>query len=185
MPGEPDPGDGDDEKMMILPFRANGARFDDLPMQLEVNARLPDRAQLWLEGRADFMDALQGRTDDLEDNRVEGLKRIAINPRERHLSRNIPFPQDLREQMRLIVDVPEEARQQPYAVFVRQLYQDEEVGRVTWRLVPPREESNDRPCDCLRWLRDLLSSRSYLLCALLIVGLVMVILYLSKHGRKK
>lgn len=38
--------------------------------------------------------------------------------------------------LRLLVHIPEEFREHRYDVAVRQLYEAEEVGRVTWRLVP-------------------------------------------------
>jgi hypothetical protein len=169
-PEEPDPGDGgaggngEGEDLIILPFLATGAQFEDLPMQLEVGAQLPEGAQLWLEGPENFMVDLQGKTaclgvvqkllrilsrifpaksarlkmdDSLEGNKEKRIKRVAVNPRGRHPFRDIPFQSNLREQMRLVVNMPDESRQQSYEIFVRQLHNREEVGRVTWRLVPP------------------------------------------------
>ena len=47
------------------------------------------------------------------------------------------FPAKARFAMRLIVRLPKGARRVPCEVYARQLYAREEVGRVTWRLVPP------------------------------------------------
>ena len=41
--------------------------------------------------------------------------------------------------MRLLVKIPEEMRKQEFEIYARQMYGDEEVGRVTWRLAPPRK----------------------------------------------
>jgi hypothetical protein len=39
-------------------------------------------------------------------------------------------------QLRLLADISNELRRNAYDVAVRQLWQEEEVGRVTWRLAP-------------------------------------------------
>ena len=136
------PGDGGRKEnradLIVLPFLVTGAQFEDLPMQLEVTAQLPERAQLWLEGRESFLKAInEGRPLQLEDTLENGIKRVSINPRGTDLFRNITFPGNLREPMKWIVDIPAEARQQQYDLILRQLYQNREVGRITWRLVPP------------------------------------------------
>jgi hypothetical protein len=38
--------------------------------------------------------------------------------------------------MRLLVNLPREMRNYQFEIFARQLFESEEVGRVTWRLVP-------------------------------------------------
>ncbi|HRC86611.1 MAG TPA: hypothetical protein PK413_13465, partial [Thermoanaerobaculia bacterium] len=40
--------------------------------------------------------------------------------------------------------LPEKERQGEFEIYARQLYQGEEVGRVTWKLVPPGRQP--RPC---------------------------------------
>jgi hypothetical protein len=183
-PGEPDPGggggaggNGEGENLIILPFLATGTQFEDIPMHLEVDAQLPEGSQLWLEGPKNFMAAL---ADDLEDGREKGIKRVVVNPRERHPFRSIPFPKNLREQMRLVANIPAESRQQSYEVFVRQLYKNEEVGRVTWRLVPPVKKEGNFLDDFLRWLFKRVPPLSCLFYLLLILGLLIIVyLYLS------
>jgi hypothetical protein len=41
--------------------------------------------------------------------------------------------------MRLLVKVPKELQRHEFEIFARQLFGNEEVGRVTWRLAPPRK----------------------------------------------
>jgi hypothetical protein len=43
--------------------------------------------------------------------------------------------------MRLLVNVPQEMRKHQFEIFARQWFENEEVGRVTWRLVPPRKSN--------------------------------------------
>ena len=47
------------------------------------------------------------------------------------------FPAKSRTKLRLMVHIPKEEYGNEYEVYVRQLFEEEEVGRVTWRLVPP------------------------------------------------
>lgn len=68
-------------------------------------------------------------------------KRTKMNPRGRDAFGNILFPGILREQMRLIVDIPKDSRKNNYEIFVRQLHNNEEIGRITWRLVPPVQKN--------------------------------------------
>ena len=128
--------------MIILPFLATGAQFEDLQMQLEVESKLPEGAQLWLEGPKGLMSALnEGRDAKLEDTKENAIKRTKMNPRGRDAFGNILFPGKLREQMRLIGDIPKDSRKNNYEIFVRQLHNNEEIGRITWRLVPPVQKN--------------------------------------------
>jgi len=49
------------------------------------------------------------------------------------------FPADSNIEPRLLVEIPEKRKQDEYEIFVSQLFQGEEVGRVTWHLVPSRQ----------------------------------------------
>lgn len=169
-------GNNEDANLIILPFLATGAQFEDLPMQLEVDAELPERAQLWLEGSESFLAALnEDRTVDLGNIKEKGTKRIIVNPRGRNLFRDILFPRDLREQMKLIVNIPSESRQQPYEIYVRQLHKSEEVGRITWRLVPPEKKRWWYWIDYLRQFFAALSPLNCLLFLLLALSLLIIL----------
>jgi serine protease len=62
--------------------------------------------------------------------------RLPLNPHGRCALRETLFPAESRSHLRLLADIPEELRRNAYDVAVRQLWQGEEVGRVTWRLSP-------------------------------------------------
>jgi serine protease len=70
-------------------------------------------------------------------NRREVL--VPVNPSGRTTFAEVAFPAQIRIPMRLLVNVPKELREQEFEIFARQLYENEEVGRVTWRLAPPRK----------------------------------------------
>jgi hypothetical protein len=134
---EPDPSDPDAES--VLAFLAVGAPDRARLMRLEVVARLPRGARIWLEAPAALQNAQRFRPQthpvDGELQRV----RIPVNPHGAYAFDEILFPAKGRFDLRLIVQLPGGARTAPYEVYARQLYAKEEVGRVTWRLVPPRK----------------------------------------------
>jgi serine protease len=50
------------------------------------------------------------------------------------------FPAGSRTPLRLLIQIPEELQKQSWRLAVRQIFEDVEVGRVTW-LLRPREVS--------------------------------------------
>ena len=121
---------------VALPFLAPGAPDKARSMRLEVVARLPQGARAFLEAPADFIE----RTNELspfvklDKKRQVGL--IPVNPRGKRLLAEAIFPAKSRAAMRLLVHIPEDSRDKEYEVSVRQLWERQEVGRVTWRLAP-------------------------------------------------
>jgi serine protease len=62
------------------------------------------------------------------------IGRLPLNLFGRHRFQEVLFPAKARIQMKLLVQIPGERLNTRYEVFVRQLFENEEVGRVTWRL---------------------------------------------------
>jgi hypothetical protein len=132
-------------RYVTLPFLAPGAPDAARPMQLEVQARLPDGARAFLELPqyvVEKLDEYPNHREELkgiEPPEGEAVAYIPMNPRGRRLLDAIPFLAKSRTEMRLLVHVPEADREHTYQVAVRQLFETEEVGRVTWQLTPPEE----------------------------------------------
>jgi hypothetical protein len=122
-----------------LPFVSPGAPDKDRPFQLEVLAALPQDAQLWFEGPRDFVTKLVIDRTALQIDVERQMAALQINPHGLTHFNEIVFPAKSRAPLALYVNIPEEWRAFEFEVFVRQLYKDEEVGRVTWRL-SPRED---------------------------------------------
>ncbi len=83
-----------------------------------------------------LIDAMQEREPFLKFDEKSQVAWIPIKSQGLHSFGEVLFPAKSRTKLRLLVHIPEELRKNEYEVFVRQLYQDEEVGRVTWRLAP-------------------------------------------------
>jgi hypothetical protein len=137
VPNTSGPDAGDPSGYVALPFLAPGAPDRSRRMRLEVVARLPKGARAFLEMPLHLMDAFQERSPFVKTLDKPRRAWLPVNPHGRRMLREALFPAKSRAQLRLLVHIPEKLRRNEFEVFVRQLYQEEEVGRVTWRLVPP------------------------------------------------
>jgi serine protease len=125
-----------------FPFLIAGAPDRRALMALEVIAKLPAGARLWLEAPISLLRALnaRGAITPVKGNRELG--RIACLPNGLQRIGAMHFPAKFRARPRIIVELPKEVRRQSgYEVIARQVFVEqglaEEVGRVTWHLVSP------------------------------------------------
>jgi hypothetical protein len=126
-----EPNEGDFRAMKFL---APGANDRTRRFCLEVLAKLPRGSRLQVEAPLALLQAMQAASPWTIVDGDRG--RVPINPHGRHRLGCAYFPPKHAFPLRLLVHVPEEFRGHRYDVAVRQLYEAEEVGRVTWRLVP-------------------------------------------------
>lgn len=131
---EPDPDI--DPRYVALPFLAAGAPDRAHRMRLDVGAKLPPRARLYLEIPLHVQEVIRDRSPYVKVNKKRRMVRMPVNPHGEFTLGEILFPARFRAPMRLLVDIPKQSRRYAYEVFARQLYKGEEVGRVTWRLMP-------------------------------------------------
>lgn len=135
---EPDPA-ADPSGYVAAEFLAPGAPDRGRRMRLEVVARLPKGARALLEMPAAMYDALRERVPAKIDRKRQRVL-VPINPHGLRSFGDMLFPAKSRAKLRLLVQIPKEFRAQAYEVFVRQVYQETEVGRVTWRFAQVGEE---------------------------------------------
>jgi serine protease len=137
-PGAEPPG------YVALPFIAAGAPDRARLMQLEIVPRLPAGSEIMLELSPEFAERLHvcphhmtgaGAHSKPSSPRVV---HIVMNPCGRVSFPPIAFPAKARIPLRLLVKIPEAMQKHQFELFARQTYEGEEVGRVTWRLAPPR-----------------------------------------------
>jgi Subtilase family len=129
-----EPSAGDPSGFVPLEFLAVGAPDRPLRMRLEVVAALPAGAKALLEVPLHMLDALEERPEAIKIEKRRGMAHLPVNPHGRFDLGEVLFPAEAHARLRLMVRIPEKERKNEYDVFVRQLYQREEVGRVTWRL---------------------------------------------------
>lgn len=137
-PGAEPPG------YVALPFIAAGAPDRARLMQLEIVPRLPAGSEIMLELSPEFAERLHvcphhmtkaGAHSKPSSPRVV---HIVMNPCGRVSFPPIAFPAKARIPLRLLVKIPEAMQKHQFELFARQTYEGEEVGRVTWRMAPPR-----------------------------------------------
>jgi serine protease len=130
----PDPG-ADPSGYVAMAFLAPGAPDKARRMRLEVVARLPKDSRALLEMPLAMYDAMQERVPAKFDKRRH-VALVPVNPHGLRSLGDMLFTAKSRARLRLLVQIPKEYRSMAYEVFVRQMYEDQEVGRVTWRLAP-------------------------------------------------
>jgi hypothetical protein len=139
----PDP-DSDPEGFVVLPFLVPGAFDRARPMGLEIRSRLPAGARVLLEA-VDIFLHINGNVVALpKENDRRDAVRIAVPAAGVRRFDDLPLPAKEAARFRLLVEIPEEHRQKEFEIAVRQLYEDDEVGRVTWRLVSPERMAERR-----------------------------------------
>lgn len=134
---------------VAMKFLAVGALDRALAMGIEIIPQLPEGAKLVLEA-PDFFADRSGHRPFGEPTK-DGLVRIALRPSGRQRLGVFHFPRGFKQEMRLVVELPKNARQQSgYQVTARQFLVDpeQELGRVTWYLAAPeffkRREAQER-----------------------------------------
>lgn len=123
-----------------LSFQAAGAPDRARRMRLEVQGKLPVGADVVLELPPEFAEKLRLWRRPMPFKPLKGRRVFHMPVSHCGKSRfiEVSFPAKARIPMRLLVKLPKKHRDREYEISARQLYRDEEVGRVTWRLVPPR-----------------------------------------------
>jgi hypothetical protein len=130
---------------VALPFIAAGAPDKARLMQLEIVPRLPAGSEIMLELSPEFAERLHVCPHHIASGvaypkpDAQRVVHIVMNPCGHVRFPSIAFPAKARIPLRLLVKIPEPMRKHEFELFARQTYEGEEVGRVTWRLTPPRK----------------------------------------------
>jgi hypothetical protein len=148
VPNTPDPAV--DPSWVILPFVVTGAPDRGRRMRLEIVARLPRASVASLELPLHVQQALRlPLSSSRHVHRRRRVARVSLNPHGTSPLGEMLFPAGFRAGLRLMIQIPIEFRTHPHEVCVRQYLGEEEVGRVTWRLVPGRA-AKEAPGDVKR-----------------------------------
>jgi Subtilase family len=133
------PSAGEPPNYVPLPFIMAGAPDNARRMRLEVGSRLPRDAEAVLEMPKEFAQLVRARGKSLKGARNPRVVHVPVNPCGRTTFVEAAIPAKAQIPMRLLVQVPKNLRKYEFEIFARQLYENEEVGRVTWRLAPSRK----------------------------------------------
>lgn len=126
-----------------LPFFVSGAPEEDLAMDFELVAEdFPRGGKLWLELDSDFLETVGLADEDLgsvTEPRAEGRangarpkRRLPVKAGKLRFEK-MELRAGARSRMQLVVDAPKRPLRKSHDVIARQLFNGEEVGRVTWQ----------------------------------------------------
>jgi len=121
-----------------LPFLITGAPDRARRMAIEVTGRLPEDARLILELPTPLLEMIGRQPHARLVSRKAEIASLPVNPHGKLRLGEAPIPAKARMRARLLVQIPKRAQAHEYEVHVRQLFEGQEVGRVTWRLTPER-----------------------------------------------
>ena len=135
------PGPNVGAEFVDMDFFAAGPPDEAREMKLEIMARLPKGSRVFLQMPIAMYDSMLDRMAAEFDERRTTV-RIALNPYGLRSLGAMLFTAKSLTKLRLQVHIPHERRKMPYEVFVRHMYQNREVGRITWRLSPLAREAD-------------------------------------------
>lgn len=121
-----------------LPFMVSGAPDIGRKMSLAVGMRFPEGAEAWLEAPDYLVDAMGMNSPGVRPLQGQDTSWVPLNPYQRTVFSEALMPAGTVHQFKLMVHIPGRLRENAYEVYVSQLFQGDEVGRVTWRLAPSR-----------------------------------------------
>ena len=123
-------------------FDAPGAGDSARHFELAVGSRLPPGSSVSLEAPLTLLRAMDNHVAHLNVDEGRQTGQVRIVPHGRTTLGRAEFPAKSRSRCRLLVHVPHEMlvrapddfRGSAYEIYVSQLYEGHEVGRVTWRI---------------------------------------------------
>jgi len=116
----------------LLPFVIAGAFDSGRVFEFDAVALLPEAGRLWLELPMWLAEGFRGLGQEIGKSDEEGFVSIPLHPRGvRHLGGAF-LAAKLVADCRIRVDLRDAAKGQPWSVWVRQLLNGEELGRLTW-----------------------------------------------------
>jgi hypothetical protein len=128
-----------------LPFLLEGAWTGEEEFLFETVAELPEKSVLALQVADWIGRGLVGEGEELAvlrdaatDPANTGRVRIALPPNEARSLRPVRLPAHTAAPSHLLVGIDPGRHHGSHEVSIRQLYKGQEVGRITWRLVPSR-----------------------------------------------
>ncbi|HLW54109.1 MAG TPA: hypothetical protein VKW06_14825 [Candidatus Angelobacter sp.] len=130
-----------------LRFLIAGAWDKPRPFVLETQADLPEGSRLALQVPYWIGEGLKpppSRLEKFEDAETDPdhpqRSRIHLPPGARHQLGGIQLPAGTAAASHMLVHIPEEHQRKTHKVLIRQLFENREVGRITWLLKPSRRD---------------------------------------------
>lgn len=124
----------------LLPFLVTGAPDRARMFDLQIIQRLPQGARVWMEMPLNLAHKLNGRLWKVDLDRKQQVARIPLPTQAVLDLYRIKLPMGARFKCRFIVQGAKGMEKGGHSIAIRQLYEGEEVGRVTWQFHVRRQE---------------------------------------------
>jgi hypothetical protein len=123
-----------------LPFLAPGALDKNRLFDFEIISRLPEGSKIILEIPSLWQRTLQYPIAVIKYKFRKGYFPCNIKYSGKHLLHSIELNAKSKAQLRLMIFIPEKYKKGEYTIAVRQLWEKQEVGRISWKIVSPEKK---------------------------------------------
>jgi len=134
-----DPEELPKDGWLRLDFFSPGLPDRDQKMSLEVLSKLPKGVKVLLQIPIAWKKTVFRGSPYVLHNKKRKVGFAPIKPLGKSKLENITFRANSKTALKLFVHVPEKLKKQSYIIAVRQMLEGKEVGRFTWKLVPPKK----------------------------------------------
>ena len=144
---DPSPDPTVPEGYVAMKFLAPGAPDERRPFQFEIIARLPEGSRAFLEIPQKWLKRMDLSVRNLKYDRKNGVALIPIKYSGKQLLEPLLLEAKSKTQLRLLVHIPKKFRDQAYTIAVRQIWEEFEVGRITFRIAPKEKKTKSDGID--------------------------------------
>ncbi|OFX82275.1 MAG: hypothetical protein A2W99_09465 [Bacteroidetes bacterium GWF2_33_16] len=139
---EPTPGQNGLPKKgwLRLDFFSPGLPDRDQRMSLEVISKLPKDVKVLLQIPIVWKKTVFKGSPYVLHNKKRKVGFAPIKPLGESKLENIQFRANSKTPLNLFLHIPEKFKNRNYTIAVRQMLEGTEVGRFTWKLVPPKKD---------------------------------------------
>ena len=123
-----------------LPFLICAAPDKARRFKFEVCAHLPKSSKVFLEIPYHAVKQFYKNTSYINHDKKHRISRIPIKNSGNTFLSEVELQKDSKFQCRLLVQIPRACRKNSYNIYIRQIFEKVEVGRVSWLLTPPKKK---------------------------------------------
>jgi hypothetical protein len=135
-PGQNPVGNLPKKGWMALDFISPGIPNNDEKMNLEFISQLPKGSKVLLQMPLSWKKNIFKGSPYIWTNRKKRLGFANVAIRGTSLVDNILFRANSNTKLKLFIYIPEKLRNRQYTIAVKQVLNGNEIGRLTWQLVP-------------------------------------------------
>lgn len=118
-----------------MSFLAPGAPDKKRMFDFEIISRLPEGSRIFLEMPSKWLSQIYTQRIDLKYKSKNRYLHVPVKYTGKQFFESIELDAKSRAKLRLLVSIPEKYRNGEYLISIRQLWEKQEVGRISWKIV--------------------------------------------------